>query len=394
MLTGRRVAHTARRCLRALCYMRVWQSFLRMRERTLATIAFCCVMVFVALNAAVFQAVHGWSYLDALVFVVSTLTTTGYGDVHPNDSVLARLLSILLVVLSLTLAAAALSLLVERFLIYSMRRHKDQKENYINLALLVCGFLLVGSIVFTLTEGWTFLDALYFSVMSIATVGYGDLVVTSTGGKIFVAIWLLLGTFVLAKVMARVANFVTVRRRKTLALLLHSDMVKQGSWRTFRRRMSTTSKEVRLKLPEEDSLSGIDDDNDGLRESDFILSMLLLTGATDNEEVESLRAQFAELDANRDGRVTSREFHDFRLRLGALALESDVNVPIGDTAVRPRPSAIASPQLPVQADSNAGSDREFPLLDSPELRAPDAPDLAANDNRNATSPFPFDLKQT
>lgn len=47
-------------------------------------------------------------------------------------------------------------------------------------------------------ENWSVIDALYFSVMTMATVGYGDLVPTSPTSKIFTMIFtfLSIGAFV------------------------------------------------------------------------------------------------------------------------------------------------------------------------------------------------------
>ncbi|KAB7529640.1 two pore domain potassium channel family protein [Flagellimonas olearia] len=60
-------------------------------------------------------------------------------------------------------------------------------------------FLLIGSTLFySQTEHWSVIDSLYFSVMTMATVGYGDFVPTTDLGKIFTIIYafLSIGTFV------------------------------------------------------------------------------------------------------------------------------------------------------------------------------------------------------
>lgn len=43
----------------------------------------------------------------------------------------------------------------------------------------------VATVFYWLAEGWSLLDAAYFSVVTIATVGYGDLTPKTALGKIF-----------------------------------------------------------------------------------------------------------------------------------------------------------------------------------------------------------------
>ena len=45
-------------------------------------------------------------------------------------------------------------------------------------------FVIGSSIVYALIEDWTLTDALYFSIVSISTVGYGDIVPDTTAGRI------------------------------------------------------------------------------------------------------------------------------------------------------------------------------------------------------------------
>ena len=64
------------------------------------------------------------------------------------------------------------------------------------LAVLVV-LLLTGVFGFMASEGLSFLDALYFTVVTISTVGYGDIHPTTIGGKIlaFILIVVGVGTF-------------------------------------------------------------------------------------------------------------------------------------------------------------------------------------------------------
>lgn len=58
----------------------------------------------------------------------------------------------------------------------------------------ISGLLLVGTVVFRLLEKWSWVDAFYFSVVTLATVGYGDLAPKTEAAKLFTAFYILFGT--------------------------------------------------------------------------------------------------------------------------------------------------------------------------------------------------------
>jgi voltage-gated potassium channel Kch len=64
--------------------------------------------------------------------------------------------------------------------------------------------LLVGTIAFHYLEGWSFLDALYFSVITLATVGYGDLTPTTPIAKIFTIVYVINGLSILLALFDRI----------------------------------------------------------------------------------------------------------------------------------------------------------------------------------------------
>ena len=64
--------------------------------------------------------------------------------------------------------------------------HRPREEGFSSWAgPVVLTYLLVGTMVFSVLEGWSPRDALYFCVTALTTVGYGDLVPTSSAGKLF-----------------------------------------------------------------------------------------------------------------------------------------------------------------------------------------------------------------
>ena len=72
---------------------------------------------------------------------------------------------------------------------------------------VVAGVLvLTGTIFYWRFEDWTIIQALYFSVVTLTTVGYGDLTPTSDGTQIFTIIYILTGLGVLVALLASVAE--------------------------------------------------------------------------------------------------------------------------------------------------------------------------------------------
>ena len=55
------------------------------------------------------------------------------------------------------------------------------------------GLMLVGTIAFRLLEEWTWIQAFYFSVVTLSTVGYGDLHPSSDATRLFTALFILTG---------------------------------------------------------------------------------------------------------------------------------------------------------------------------------------------------------
>jgi voltage-gated potassium channel len=68
----------------------------------------------------------------------------------------------------------------------------------LRLSLLVpLGLILLGTLVYHFLEGLSFLDALYLTVMTLSTVGYGDIVPHTTAGRVFTMFLVVGGVFTL-----------------------------------------------------------------------------------------------------------------------------------------------------------------------------------------------------
>ena len=66
-------------------------------------------------------------------------------------------------------------------------------KTYRGLVISTVSIILSGTVVYHFIEGWRWLDSLYFSVISLATVGYGDLAPQTDFGKVFTMFYILTG---------------------------------------------------------------------------------------------------------------------------------------------------------------------------------------------------------
>jgi hypothetical protein len=57
--------------------------------------------------------------------------------------------------------------------------------------------VVVGILFYMRVEHWTLVDAFYFCVVTMATVGYGDITPTTDVGKIFTTVYIIVGLSIL-----------------------------------------------------------------------------------------------------------------------------------------------------------------------------------------------------
>ena len=84
------------------------------------------------------------------------------------------------------------------------------------IAVLIMLQLGLGATFYHLVEGWRWLDAFYFCVVSLTTTGFGDLAPVTDLGKIFTMVYLLTGIGLFVTFAAHVArHLLDERARRT-----------------------------------------------------------------------------------------------------------------------------------------------------------------------------------
>ncbi len=66
--------------------------------------------------------------------------------------------------------------------------------------------ILFGAVFYRVVEGWRWLDAFYFTVITLTTVGYGDLAPQTDAAKLFTMFYILVGLGILGSFIALIAD--------------------------------------------------------------------------------------------------------------------------------------------------------------------------------------------
>ena len=202
------------------------------------------VVIYLALGAGCFYLVRNQiqgkktnAVLDAVYFVIVTMTTVGYGDLVPSSAG-AKLLACAFVFSGMAIVGLFLSkaadYLVEKQEVVLVKalhaRHKAGdaqmlREIKVNRVKYKCLMTLVfivllmsaGTIFLSIVEKLDLVDAFYCVCSTITTLGYGDKSFSTEGGRAFAVVWILTSTICVAQFFLYLAEVYTESRQHLLA---------------------------------------------------------------------------------------------------------------------------------------------------------------------------------
>ena len=92
------------------------------------------------------------------------------------------------------------------------RLFKDPESR--GLAVIALGLIGGGTLFYRAVEDFSWVDSLYFTVVTLTTVGYGDLSPATTLGKVFTVVYLLVGVGVLVAFLTLTARHMVALREE------------------------------------------------------------------------------------------------------------------------------------------------------------------------------------
>jgi voltage-gated potassium channel len=84
------------------------------------------------------------------------------------------------------------------------------------LVLLPIAVVIIGTVGMMAIEHLSFVDAIYYTIVTIGTVGFGDVTPVSTGGKIFSIFLIIIGIGSFVTLLTSVADWLSQRRQRNL----------------------------------------------------------------------------------------------------------------------------------------------------------------------------------
>ena len=90
-------------------------------------------------------------------------------------------------------------------LLETIRRAAGDEE-FRAVAFMTLVLLLIGTFFYAHAEGWALLDSFYFCVMTMTTIGYGDLTPTTTFSKIFTIVYAFVSIGIFVSLAAKLAT--------------------------------------------------------------------------------------------------------------------------------------------------------------------------------------------
>ena len=240
--------HPCSRFMVGCCLPFTWTCYRPSRSTSKGGVVLCLMLATFALGALFFWGVEGsaeaeslgvafgkqphWTYLNSFYFCVIATTTVGFGDFSPSTTggkvffIFFAAIGIGVIGVALGLFAATIVGFLESTKDSTTRRMRKRgfSDQFISRFLKFRIFmwifavyvmlLLTGACLFGYGNPFPapkFLNGLYFTFVLLSTIGFGDLVPSHSGTKVWAVVYAILGISIFTFMIGALASQVSVK---------------------------------------------------------------------------------------------------------------------------------------------------------------------------------------
>lgn len=268
-----------------------------------------------------FSSSENMTYTDIFYMMCQILTTVGYGDLNGPETDAGYLFYCIYVLMACLLIAQVVGVMVGSLdsqeapssggLVFGWIQRLGFSTRFqalLKAALVWCGFVFVWVIFFTQFPGeeFRYFEAVYFGVITLTTVGFGDKVPNTDTGKIFACIWMVAGSGAFSMMLSKFGvwsfflfNKITVEKldKESLKRILEDDHFNKVA----NARINDIEQLIQ-KAVQGDALE-LHKERNKISRNDFLMFMCIDMGLVDNDIVNDLSTHFDRLDHTGEGYI-------------------------------------------------------------------------------------------
>lgn len=316
------------------------------------------VLLYFAMGCSFYMADEGFSFVESIYFAVATFTTVGYGDLGPTTDG-AKMFTCFFSICGVAFISVAIAILTSYMISKSMSEEEtdpeavadkedeviivlpdpalQERRQMVEGLLRFVGIIGVGAGIFCWLEDHTLVDGIYWAVITVTTVGYGDVSPTTTWGMLFSCVYIVIGATMMTHIISMPTDIYLARRQRARSeKVLHAKI-------------------DRALFEEMDS-----DGSGDISKDEFLLYMLENLGLVEKKELRRLQKRFIELE---DGGDLTRYKQQIEQEMQEKAHETGDDDGPDEEEKDPEEKAEAPPaaESPDQADRKAIPHRLPPL---------------------------------
>lgn len=257
---------------------------------------------------------------ESLYFVITTMTTIGYGDYYPCNTA-GRVLTFFYIFVGLVAATTALGIIAE----YVQNSSGDavvgaldsNDEDNISpeqwsviTSVTIYTVMLVSGAVFIMRDGQAFntpdgtlnfADGMYWAMVTSSTVGYGDICAQTVEGKVFMYFYMIVSIVITGKTVGSLisASMAAKQKRDRERMLAAAVGTKHDL-------IAIKEKSAELKLV--DKNMSVQDQEDKVTKLEYMVYFLMKLGHCDQEHIQEILTQFDRTDVDGSGTLEAEDF--------------------------------------------------------------------------------------